>query len=143
MKAADSSCRTWTNRIFSWRWRRDTMIPLMPSPGMPKIVSTPQSMSVSMSTSAAVVATVILLGRYSAFGPRVRKGASGRVCSFPEGRTPLWRVRKELLARPDLLRQLQGALGAGVERQEVQARFRVFLPLELAVQGGQEHLQGG
>src|SRR5690349_8026971 len=39
------------------------MIPLMPSPGSPKMTSTPQSRIVSISTSAAVVAMTFLLLR--------------------------------------------------------------------------------
>src|SRR5437762_10696733 len=56
MKAAASSCRTCMKRILSLRTRRASMIPLMPSPGRPKIVSTPQSESDSTKTSDAVVA---------------------------------------------------------------------------------------
>src|SRR5437763_5300224 len=56
MKAAASSWRTWTKRSFSWCWRKDSIMPLMPSPGRPKTTSTPQSMRVWMSRSAAVVA---------------------------------------------------------------------------------------
>src|SRR5437588_10367365 len=43
-------------RTRSWRLRRASMMPLMPSPGSPKTVSTPQSMMPSTSTSAAVCA---------------------------------------------------------------------------------------
>src|SRR5438128_905639 len=55
MNAAASSCRTWMKRMWSWCVRKDSMIPLIPSPGRPKIVSTPQSMRRSIRTSAAVV----------------------------------------------------------------------------------------
>src|SRR5690242_15906120 len=43
-------------RICSRCVRSASMIPLMPSPGIPKTVSTPQSISVSIRTSAAVLA---------------------------------------------------------------------------------------
>src|SRR6185437_7467800 len=56
MKAAASSWRTWMNRTLSCRLRSDSMIPLMPSPGSPKITSTPQSRTVSIRISAAVSA---------------------------------------------------------------------------------------
>src|SRR5919201_2761779 len=56
MNAADSSCRTWMNRMRSWRVRSASMIPLMPSPGRPKTTSTSQSSKVSINTSAAVSA---------------------------------------------------------------------------------------
>src|SRR3954469_112339 len=55
MNAADSSWRTWIKRTFSWRTRRASMMPLMPSPGRPKTVSTPQSIRVSMSMSDAFI----------------------------------------------------------------------------------------
>src|SRR5262249_45704516 len=58
MKAADSSCRTCTNEIESWRIRSASMMPLIPSPGRPKITRTPHSISRSASTSAAVRAIV-------------------------------------------------------------------------------------
>lgn len=43
MNAADSSWRTCTKRMRSCRVRSASMMPLMPSPGMPKTTSTPQS----------------------------------------------------------------------------------------------------
>src|SRR5690348_6320883 len=46
------------NLIFSWFVRSASKIPLMPSPGKPKIVSTPHSMRRSMSKSAVVLAMV-------------------------------------------------------------------------------------
>src|SRR5579859_1166910 len=55
MKAAASSWRTCMNRILSSCVRRDSTIPLIPSPGSPKTTSTPQSNKVSTSTSAAVI----------------------------------------------------------------------------------------
>src|SRR5579883_1966012 len=58
MKAAASSWRVWIKRILSWRFRRASMTPLMPSPGMPKIVSIPQAWIVSTRMSAAVRAMV-------------------------------------------------------------------------------------
>src|ERR687888_2017781 len=61
MKAAASSWWTSTKRIRSW-WRRSpSMIPLMPSPGRPNTVSTPQSASRSASRSVAICFTVTLL----------------------------------------------------------------------------------
>ena len=55
MKAADSSCRTWMKRTRSRRVRIASMTPLMPSPGSPKIVSTPQLASMSTRMSAVVL----------------------------------------------------------------------------------------
>ena len=55
INAAASSCRTCTNRISFCRVRSDSMIPFMPSPGSPKITSTPHSFSVSIRTSAPVL----------------------------------------------------------------------------------------
>src|ERR1051325_60141 len=77
MKAADSSCRTWMNRIRSWRWRSASMMPLMPSPGSPKTTSTPQSWMVSISTSAAVCAMVDHLPASLASGGAERVPAAG------------------------------------------------------------------
>src|SRR5207237_4690319 len=42
-------------RILSCRLRKASMMPLMPSPGIPNTVSTPQANSVSTRTSLAVV----------------------------------------------------------------------------------------
>src|ERR1700761_1942739 len=42
-------------RIFFCALRSDSITPLMPSPGRPKIVSTPQSINFSTSTSPAVI----------------------------------------------------------------------------------------
>src|SRR5690349_16187673 len=61
MKAADSSWRTWMNRSLSWFLRRDSKMPLMPSPGSPKTVSTPQASSFSTITSPVVFAITHLL----------------------------------------------------------------------------------
>src|SRR5918911_1703034 len=61
MNAAASSWRTCMKRTRSCLWRKASMMPLMPSPGRPKTVSTPQSMMLSMSTSAAVSAIARLL----------------------------------------------------------------------------------
>src|SRR3984957_7917025 len=55
MKAADSSCRTWMNRIRSFCFRRASKTPLMPSPGKPNTVSTPQASRRSTSMSDASV----------------------------------------------------------------------------------------
>ena len=56
-----SSWRTWTKRIWSWcELRSASMMPLIPSPGRPKIsVSTPQSMRRSYEN---VVVDMALLG---------------------------------------------------------------------------------
>src|SRR5688572_13640156 len=51
MSAADSSCRTWMKRSFPSRCRIASISPLMPSSGMPKMVSTPQAMRQSMTMS--------------------------------------------------------------------------------------------
>src|SRR5258708_5697185 len=53
MKAAASSCRTWTNLMSCWRRRSASMMPLMPSPGRPNTTCTPQSWSTSTKTSLA------------------------------------------------------------------------------------------
>src|SRR2546423_1042294 len=55
MNAAASSCLTCTKRIASRFLRSASMMPLMPSPGSPKTVSTPQSCNVSTRMSAAVM----------------------------------------------------------------------------------------
>src|SRR5947209_6933404 len=59
--AADSSCRTCIKRILSWFFRRASMMPFTPSPGIPKIVLMSQSSIVSTSTSPAVFAIVVRL----------------------------------------------------------------------------------
>ena len=56
MNAAASSWWTRKNLTRSECRRKPSMIPLMPSPGRPKTVSTPQSASRSISTSDAIVA---------------------------------------------------------------------------------------
>src|SRR4051794_10104132 len=56
MNAAASSWRTWMKRTSSWRFRSASMMPLMPSPGIPKMVSTPQSIRFSTRISAPVFA---------------------------------------------------------------------------------------
>ena len=61
MKAAASSCATRTNRIRSSFRRRPSMIPLMPSPGRPKTVSTPQSINRSTRSSEAILLISSLL----------------------------------------------------------------------------------
>src|SRR5829696_2860313 len=61
MKAAASSWRTCMKRTRSCLVRNASIIPLMPLPGRPKTVSTPQSMMPSTSTSAAVPAIALLL----------------------------------------------------------------------------------
>src|SRR5690242_9442994 len=63
MNAAASSWCTRKNRTRSL-WRRSpSMIPLIPSPGRPKTVSTPQSASRSISSSDAICAMGLLLCR--------------------------------------------------------------------------------
>src|SRR5690348_2611484 len=54
MNAAASSWCTRTKRIRSWCRRSASNSPLMPSPGKPKIVSTPQSASLSTRDSEAI-----------------------------------------------------------------------------------------
>jgi hypothetical protein len=44
---ADSSWRTWMNRMLSFARSSAVITPLMPSPGYPKIVRTPQAFSLS------------------------------------------------------------------------------------------------
>jgi hypothetical protein len=51
--AASSWC-TSTNRTRSWCLRRPSMSPLMPSPGRPNTVCTPQSAKRSINASAAI-----------------------------------------------------------------------------------------
>ncbi len=57
--APTSSCRTWMNRMRSCALRSASIRPLIPSPGSPKIVSTPQPISRSTRTSDAVVVVLI------------------------------------------------------------------------------------
>src|ERR1051326_407052 len=45
-------------RILSFFWRSASMMPLMPSPGMPKMTSTPQSNNDSTRTSDAFMAQI-------------------------------------------------------------------------------------
>src|SRR5690349_24720923 len=61
MNAAASSWCTRKNRTCSRCRRRPSMIPLMPSPGIPKTVSTPHSASRSISDSDAILAITTLL----------------------------------------------------------------------------------
>src|SRR4051794_18188208 len=61
MNAAASSCRTCRNVMRSCRCRSASMMPLIPSPGRPKTIFTPQSINRSTSTSAVVMA----MGRLS------------------------------------------------------------------------------
>src|SRR6478609_6760326 len=61
MNAAASSWCTRKNRTCSRCRRRPSMIPLMPSPGRPKTVSTPHSASRSISDSDAILAIRTLL----------------------------------------------------------------------------------
>src|SRR4051794_3303776 len=58
MNAAASSWCTRTNLISSWCRRSPSMIPLMPSPGSPKTVSTPQATSRFARRSATISCTV-------------------------------------------------------------------------------------
>src|ERR1051325_2679336 len=59
MNAADSSCRTWINRMASCFLRRASIIPFIPSPGRPKTTLTSQSISLSTRISAAVLAIFV------------------------------------------------------------------------------------
>ena len=52
---------TCTKRIRSWRWRSASITPLMPSPGMPKTRSMPQSIRVSTRSSAPLRVSLSLL----------------------------------------------------------------------------------
>src|SRR3984957_8753855 len=60
MNAAASSWWTSTNLIRSWCRRRPSMIPLMPSPGSPKTVSTPQSADGTLSWRETTLVLVTL-----------------------------------------------------------------------------------
>src|SRR5215831_6596331 len=62
-------------RISCWRWRRASKMPFTPSPGNPKIVSTPQSIRRSTSRSATVFA----------MADRCAPSLGGRACSSPFG----------------------------------------------------------
>src|SRR5579885_914743 len=55
-------------RILSWRLRSASILPLIPSPGRPKMTSTPQSMSVSKRISADVRAMLSSLFRAESDG---------------------------------------------------------------------------
>src|SRR5689334_4767463 len=68
-------------RILSSRWRSASNTPLMPSPGIPKIVSTPQSIRVSTRISPPVFAIVfspVLAFFVNAYVPE--RSAAGRSC---------------------------------------------------------------
>src|SRR2546423_2896884 len=81
MNAAASSWCTRKKRTRSdWR-RRPSMIPLIPSPGRPKTVSTPQSASRSISSSDAICAMGLLLCRPGSFS-----GSQAVPPSRPAGR---------------------------------------------------------
>src|SRR5690348_12395899 len=60
------------NLILSWRLRSASKTPLIPSPGIPKIVSTPQSIKLSTRTSPAVCVMP------SASYPRLTRGLAHR-----------------------------------------------------------------
>src|SRR6266511_1344083 len=63
----------------SWWRRKPSMIPLMPSPGSPKTVSTPQSMRRSTRSSEAI----FFMARTPSFGGRVGKGPKRTSSSVP------------------------------------------------------------
>src|SRR6476620_1669555 len=91
MNAAASSWRTCTKVMRSRRVRSASMMPLMPSPGSPKITRTPQSISRSASTSAVLRAmTHLLLLPFQDPGHRADE-------FFPH-RPPLPRVELDLAA---------------------------------------------
>src|SRR5919109_373085 len=69
MKAAPSSWWTSTKRTLSWWRRKPSMSLLMPSPGRPNTVSTPQPASRSTSSSDAILSTRSLLSRCAARWP--------------------------------------------------------------------------
>src|SRR3954462_4876485 len=69
MNAAASSCLVCTKRILSFALRKASMMPLIPSPGIPKIVSTPQSTRLSTITSAAVCAILPEVSRIETAPP--------------------------------------------------------------------------
>src|SRR5262245_5410330 len=64
------------NRILSWRLRSASITPFTPSPGRPKMTSTPQAAIVSISTSDAVLVIVHswFLGAYALLRRPVRGG---------------------------------------------------------------------
>src|SRR5919199_4472098 len=74
-KAAASSCRTWMNLIRSWCVRSASKMPLMPSPGNPKMVSTSHATRRSTSRSATVFAIPGLSFRYSTIAFRPPRAA--------------------------------------------------------------------
>src|SRR6266540_3184860 len=73
MKEADSSWRTSTNLILSLRSLSASIKPLMPSPGNPNIVSTPQSSSDSATMSAVFVPSSAATMRYYMCPDRIIK----------------------------------------------------------------------
>lgn len=62
MKAAASSCLTLTKRTVSCFRSSASTTPLIPSPGSPKTVSTPQAPNLSMRMSAAVLSFAFWAG---------------------------------------------------------------------------------
>ena len=63
-------------------FRSDSKIPLTPSPGKPKIVSTPQSINLSISKSATVFAMLNPSFRYSSTIRHTSTGRNiGKICS--------------------------------------------------------------
>src|SRR3989440_7996043 len=130
MNAAASSWCTRTNRTRSALRRRPSMIPLIPSPGSPNTVSTPQSASRATSTSAAIAAmparypdppgtTLIVPSR----APALRRG---RACDDPrDGRE----------ASPDAPRLGVGHLGDDVHR------LLAYAARGTAIPGGDQRLR--
>src|ERR1044071_3364121 len=70
------------NRISSFRFRRASMIPLMPSPGSPNTTSTPQFCRVSINTSDAVIFIKDLFSMRCT----VSSAAAGNVIGKPDAR---------------------------------------------------------
>ena len=146
MNAADSSWRTWMKRTCSWCVRSASMMPLMPSPGSPKTVSTPQSISVSTSTSAAVLDMVN--------PPSSLRSADGRADDV-DGGQPKTRFASQIARSTKPVGGARSAAGTaggeersvGTERSapvglsRVAAVFRVRTGAERAPQqsGGKEH----
>src|SRR5437763_3200786 len=110
MKAAASSCRTCMKRTRSWRWRSASMMPLMPSPGSPKTVSTPQWVMPSTSTSAAVSAIALL--------PTSCSSPSGVTNSRPNAAQPVNRIAV-VLDKPEQHEVDQRVLSVVRDRGEI------------------------
>src|SRR2546421_3099104 len=130
MNAAASSWCTRTNRTRSALRRRPSMIPLIPSPGSPNTVSTPQSASRATSTSAAIAAMPARYpdppGTTLIVSSRARALRRGRACDDPrDGRE----------AFPDGPRLGVGHLGDDVHR------LLAYAARGTAIPGGDQRLR--